>query len=450
MYNFYYEKIGKNEPVKLEELPFDIPDNWIWIKIKNIANVYNGNSINEVEKNKKYKNIQGRDYISTKDVNFNGTINYNNGVNIPFNSNFKIAPKGKILMCIEGGSAGRKIAITNKEVNFGNKLACFDTLIINDHYLLSIFLSKEFLSLFKSSLTGIIGGVSLNTLKEFLIPLPPLAEQERIVNKLSLFEELFEKYSSIENELSKIENDISEKLKKSILQYAIEGKLVKQNLDDEPASVLLEHIKQEKEKLIKEGKIKKYKNDSNLNLNVDKNYYKNLPSIPSNWIYIPLGKLGTFTRGNGIKRNETFNQGYPCVRYGELYTTYKEYFTETKSYTTLEIYQKSKKIQKNDILMALTGENKEDISKAVVYLGDNKIAIGGDMTSFSSYNQNPFYISTVLNSPYGVSCKRTLATGDIIVHMSNDKLASIIIPLPPLMEQNRIVEKINIINQLIE
>ena len=152
-------------------MPFDIPDNWAWIRLKSLANIYNGNSINEDEKKKKYTNVIGRDFIAANDVGFDRTIAYNNGVNIPYESDtFKIAPANKILMCIEGGSAGRKIAITDRDVCFGNKLACFDSIIVDDFYLFNIFQSTEFTSIFKSSLTGIIGGVSINTLKEFIIP----------------------------------------------------------------------------------------------------------------------------------------------------------------------------------------------------------------------------------------------------------------------------------------
>src|SRR5574344_664155 len=98
--NSYYEKIGNSEPSKLEDLPFEIPDNWMWIRLKSFSDIYNGNSINEEEKRKKYTGINGRNYISTKDVGFDKQINYDNGVNIPFDSSFKIAPSGKVLLCI--------------------------------------------------------------------------------------------------------------------------------------------------------------------------------------------------------------------------------------------------------------------------------------------------------------------------------------------------------------
>jgi len=444
--NCYYEKIGNNAPLKLEDLPFDIPDSWTWIRLKSFSNIYNGNSINEEEKRKRYMGIDGYDFIATKDVTFDRTICYNNGVNIPYVTSFKIAPANKILMCIEGGSAGRKIAITNKDVCFGNKLACFDTFVVSDGYLFSILQSNEFLSIFKASLTGIIGGVSINTLKDFMIPLPPLNEQLRIVEKIKSFEPLITKYSTIEEKLTKLEGEFPDKLKKSILQYAIEGKLVKQDPNDEPASVLLERIKVEKEKLIKEGKIKRDKNESFIYQGDDKNYYENLPL---NWEYVPLIRCGTLTRGSGIKRNETRSSGYPCIRYGELYTTYRTSFIKAVSSVDIDVYNSSHKIKRNDVVMTLTGENKQDISMALAYLGDGEVAMGGDMTCFSNHQLNPLYIVFVLNSPYGVSIKRKLATGDIIVHMSNDRLASIGIPVPPIKEQHRIVARINSIFKVI-
>ena len=427
-------------------MPFDIPDNWTWIRLKSLANIFNGNSINEEEKRKKFMGVDGRDFIATKDVGFDRTIAYNNGVNIPYDSAFKIAPAGKVLMCIEGGSAGRKIAITNKDVCFGNKLACFDTIIISDLYLFHILQSNEFLSIFKSSLSGIIGGVSINTLKDFIIPLPPIEEELRIIDKINSFEPLIAQYSIAEEKLSKLEEEFSEKLKKSILQYAIEGKLVKQDPNDEPASVLLERIKTEKERIIKEGKIKRDKNESYIYQAVDKNYYENLPS---NWEYVPLAKLGTLTRGSGIKRNETIDSGYPCIRYGELYTTYKISFIKTKSFVGIDVFNASHKIKNNDVVMTLTGENKQDISIALAYLGDDEIAMGGDMTCFSNHKLNPLYLVFVMNSPYGISIKRKLATGDIIVHMSNDRLSTIRIPVPPIKEQDRIVSCVEAIFRVI-
>lgn len=130
--------------------------------------------------------------------------------------------------------------------------------------------------LFKFS-GGAISQVTITMMQKYLLPLPPIEEQKRIVNKINLFESLIEKYDKTEKELSILEQQFPEKLKKSILQYAIEGKLVKQDPNDEPASILLERIKLEKEKLIKEWKIKRDKNESYIYQGDDKNYYENIP-----------------------------------------------------------------------------------------------------------------------------------------------------------------------------
>lgn len=99
--------------------------------------------------------------------------------------------------------------------------------------------------------------------------------------------------------------------------------------------------------------------------------------------------------------------------------------------------------------MTLTGENKKDISMALAYLGENQIAYGGDMTCLSNHHMNPLYLVYAINSPYGRNCMQQLSTGDIIVHMSNDRLAKISIPIPPFSEQNRIIDKINRIVSLL-
>ena len=179
-----------------EEIPFDIPENWCWCRLSELCNLYTGDSINETEKKLKYTNIkEGWCYIGTKDVNFDQTINYDNGIKIPFEKdNFRIAPKNTVLMCIEGGSAGRKIAFTNQDVCFGNKLCCFNSYKNEIEKFIFYFLqSTLFTDAFKDNINGIIGGVSINNLKGMLFPLPPLAEQKRIVATIEKILPLCEK-----------------------------------------------------------------------------------------------------------------------------------------------------------------------------------------------------------------------------------------------------------------
>ena len=164
--------------------------------------------------------------------------------------------------------------------------------------------------------------------------------------------------------------------------------------------------------------------------------------IPDSWEWVRIKSLGAIIRGSGIKRNETVGSGYPCVRYGEIYTTYNTSFTSTVSFIPEEINEKCRHFSYGDILMTLTGENKPDIAKAVAYLGTETVAAGGDLAYWTAHGMNPLYLSYLLASPYVINRKVELATGDIIVHISGDKIGSILIPIPPLNEQMHIVEKI--------
>jgi type I restriction enzyme S subunit len=170
-----------------EEIPFEIPATWQWMRLEFLANIYTGNSISESEKKIRYTNVDGVDYIGTKDVGFDSQINYSNGISIPqqYLSAFKIAQIGSILMCIEGGSAGRKIGILNKNVCFGNKLCCFTPYVVMAEYIYYYLQSPSFFELFQNNKTGIIGGVSVNTLKRLLVAIPPINEQIRIVEKIN-------------------------------------------------------------------------------------------------------------------------------------------------------------------------------------------------------------------------------------------------------------------------
>ena len=172
--------------------------------------------------------------------------------------------------------------------------------------------------------------------------------------------------------------------------------------------------------------------------------------IPDSWEWTRLNSVGSMARGNGIKRNEVVENGYPCIRYGEIYTSYNLFFKDSISHVDNNIYNSSKKIKRNDLVYTLTGENKQDIAKTVAYLGEEDIAAGGDLAVWSNHQMNPLYLSYLLSSPYMISNKVKLATGDIIVHISVDKVGSFIAPIPPLEEQNRIVKQILILEELIK
>ena len=191
--NLYYRKTKDGIELIDDELPFKLPENWQWAQISDVCVLYTGNSIPKEVKAKKYASVSlGYNYIGTKDVGYNSQINYENGVKIPFDEpKFKVAPTNSILLCIEGGNAGRKIAITKENVCFGNKLCCFIAKGINYCFLYNYLKSSIFKELFYGSLMGLIGGVGTSSLEKIYIPIPPLQEQERISEFLtSAFDQL--------------------------------------------------------------------------------------------------------------------------------------------------------------------------------------------------------------------------------------------------------------------
>ena len=446
--NRYYEKIGKETKDITDELPFEIPESWEWIRLYNIANIYNGNSINENEKIKKYKNLEnGYNYIATKDISFDKIVNYNNGIKIPFETQFKVAPKGNVLLCIEGGSAGRKIALLSEDVCFGNKLACFNNYINISDYLYLYLQSPIFLQLFKTEVSGIIGGVSINTLKTLILPLPPLSERQRIVKRIEQIEPLLQQYDKLEKQLTKLENEITDKLKKSILQYAIEGKLVKQDPNDEPASVLLERIKAEKEKLIKEGKIKRDKNESYIYQGDDKNYYENPVFIkPYNWHFCKLINISNYIhRGKSPKYGQS---DLPII--AQKCNQWKGIEIEKCLYAdekTKNLYTVEQFININDIIVNSTGTGtvgRVNIITSDIFNKYDNFVTDSHITLIKLNSLiNCKFVYYFLKSPEIQSDIESKCTGSTNqIELGTDTIKNFYICLPPLAEQQRIVNKI--------
>ena len=172
--------------------------------------------------------------------------------------------------------------------------------------------------------------------------------------------------------------------------------------------------------------------------------------IPESWEWARASSLGQMVRGKGIKRAETISEGMPCVRYGEIYTTYNTSFTNTKSFIPQQLYSQCNLFHTGDLIFTLTGENKPDIAKAVAYLGESPVAAGGDLAYWTYHKMNPLYLAYFMASPYCIEQKRRLATGDIIVHISTDKVGSFLVPVPPKTEQDRIVAKLQEIEPLLQ
>ena len=173
-----------------------LPRNWMLSTLDSVSNLYTGNSINATEKKKYFSGVDGINYIATKDVDFDNTINYDNGIKIPDNylSKFKISYFNSVLLCLEGGSAGRKIGLLKQDVCFGNKLCNLSFYYGENKFLYYFLQSPQFLSDFQENKSGIIGGVSKNNLGNILIPVLPRNEQMRITQEIDL---LFQKVSQL-------------------------------------------------------------------------------------------------------------------------------------------------------------------------------------------------------------------------------------------------------------
>ncbi len=197
----------------------DIPSEWKICRFRNIVNIYNGNSIKDEEKANYEDAVDAIPYIATKDVDATfKTINYNNGMYVKTeDKSFKRAPCNSVLLCIEGGSAGKKIAFTNQEVCFINKLCCFYSNIVNNKFLFYYMQSPSFTEEFKNHISGLIGGVSISEIKGFSFVFAPIEEQEKIVTYLD------EKCVEIDTVIEKTKATIEEykKLKQSVITQAV-------------------------------------------------------------------------------------------------------------------------------------------------------------------------------------------------------------------------------------
>ena len=426
----------------------EIPYNWVLCRFATIANIFTGNSINEQEKAKKYfGRLEGYNYIGTKDVAFDHSINYNNGVKIPHDTQFRIAHKGTPLLCIEGGSAGRKIGILAEDVCFGNKLCAFETYGIDSKYLYYFLQSPMFIDIFKASTTGIIGGVSVNVIKSLFFYLPPLVEQQRIVAEIEKYEPLIEEYNKLERQKSKLDGEIYDRLKKSILQYAIQGKLVPQDESDEPASELLKHIRAEKKAQL----CKKYV-DSYIYKGGDNCYYEHIDGkakdeatevpfdLPDSWSWTRIQNISesyiglTYKPSDVVKEKGNIVLRSSNIQNGKLDLTD---IVQVNSPITEKLH-----VKKNDIIICARNGSKKLVGKsAIVDIDLPNLTFG----AFMAICKTPLYKYTYifLQSNLFFSQLAGVSGTTTINQLTQASFNSFLIPIPSLDEQKRIVNKIN-------
>ncbi|WP_082807929.1 restriction endonuclease subunit S [Helicobacter himalayensis] len=154
---------------------------------------------------------------------------------------------------------------------------------------------------------------------------------------------------------------------------------------------------------------------------------------------VSLGEIGTFTRGNGLQKKDFTESGVPCIHYGQIHTYYGIHTEKTISFVSEEVAKSLKKAKSGDLIIAGVSENKEDVCKAVAYLGDDEVCISGDSFVFS-HKQNPKFISYFFKTDFFQDQKIKFAFGTKVIRVHNSNLSKIKIPLPPLNVQNEIVQ----------
>ena len=290
------------------------------------------------------------------------------------------------------------------------------------------------------------------TIKAYLTPIPPLDEQRRILTKLSEVLPVVKSYGAVYGETVAMQEAFPEALKKSILQEAIQGKLVPQDPSDEPAEALLERIRAEKQRLIKEGKIKKDKHESVI-FRRDNSHYEKLDGverciddelpfeIPDSWVWVRLGTVLEIARGGSPRPIQQYlttePDGINWIKIGDTDKGGK-YIYKTKEKIRPEGVTKSRMVHSGDFLLT----NSMSFGRPYILKTDGCIHDGWLVLSnrFDCYSVD--FIYYILSSPFAYYQFCDSVSGAVVKNLNSDKVANALFPLPPLAEQHRIVQRI--------
>ena len=437
--NSYYEKFLATGEVKCidEEIPFEIPQGWEWTRIGNIFNHTSGKQQSGSNKN----GGTPQKFITTSNLYWGYFILDNVKVMNFTEEEIKTcsATKGDLLVC-EGGAGYGRSAIWNYDYdiclqNHVHRLRpCVNG--ICEYVYHFIYLLKESNNL--ASVGTAMPGLSANRLKGLLLPFPPLPEQKRIVAKLEELLPLIKKYSEVQDCLEELNISINDKLKKSILQEAIQGKLVPQIADEGTAQELLEQIRQEKLQLVKDGKLKKSAlTDSIIFKGDDNKYYERINGqiieielsfeYPNSWTVLRLKDICQLI--DGEKRN---GKGV-CLDAKYL-----------RGKSSSAIVEKGKFVYAGDNIILVDGENSGEV-----------FLVPQDGYRGSTFKQ--LWLSSVMWKPYVLAFilfykeeLRNSKRGAAIPHLNKELFYNLPIGIPPLAEQQRITERVNELSQLLK
>ena len=453
--NSYYEKMLATGDVKCidEEVPFEIPQGWEWTRIGNIFNHASG-------KQQSSSNKGGgtpQKFITTSNLYWGYFVLDNVKVMNFTDEEIKncSATKGDLLVC-EGGAGYGRSAIWNEDYdiclqNHVHRLRqCISGLCEYVYHFM--YLLKESNNL--TSVGTAMPGLSANRLKGLLLPLPPLSEQRRIVTKLAELLSQIDKYSKVQNQLDELNITIKENLKKSILQEAIQGKLVPHLTEDGTAKELLEQIKAEKQKLVKEGKLKKSALATSVIFRGDDNKYwekkgttcecidEDIPfDVPKSWAWVRLETILNIGSARRVHAKDWRQAGIPFYRAREIGKLAEDGFVVNELYIDLSLYEdfsSSGVPLPNDLMITAVGT----LGKVYIVKESEKFYYkdGSVLCLANKYGLCAEYLKMVIESPFFKGQYRQESQGTTVATLTMVRLQKYFIPIPPLQEQYRIVE----------
>ena len=431
----------KGEPVCIDdEIPFDVPANWELCRLENLCSLLNP----KIGEHGKYPYLNAKFLRNKTDP--------------------EIKEKGRFIqintkvILVDGENSG-EVFLTHEDGYMGSTFRLLDiNSQIFDKYILKLIeLWRNPLK--KSKKGAAIPHLNKDIFNNIFVGIPPLNEQKRIVNQINSLMPLIIEYGDYKEKLDKLNSEFPDKLKSSILQEAIQGKLVPQNPNDEPASVLLERIKNEKERLIKEKKIKRNKNESYI-FKENNHYYEKIGKkgdsirindkipfeIPENWQWCKLENIVKIL-GDGIHGTPNYDDGgeYYFINGNNLNNGEIVFKENTKKVNYDEYIKYKKDLGKTTVLVSINGT----IGNVAFYNGEN-VMLGKSACYFNLFD-NIFkkYIKLLIETDYFMKYALNSATGTTIKNVSLKAMKNWLIPIPPLNEQKRIVKIIENIMYLI-
>ena len=439
--NLPYEKVGKNEPVCIaDEVPFDIPESWEWVRFSNIIELQSGQDMTP----DKYNSTQlGIPYITGASNIANGNVVINRWTE--YGKAF--AHRGDLLLTCKG-TVGSMAVLKEPQVHIARQLMAIRSLSDDIEISYIKIVLETLIPILKAAAKSMIPGIAREDVLHSLLPLPPTSEQKRICGKIKALLPHIEIYDIKEKTAAQLNSSFPDTLKKSVLQDAVQGKLVLQDSADEPASVLLEHIRAEKEQLIKAGKIKRDKHESVI-FRRDNSYYEKVDGIerciddelpfeiPESWEWCRLGTiLQKLTDGTHSTPKYTA-RGIPFISVKDI-SSGKISFERTKfiSKTEHELLASRCDPHRDDILLTKVGTT--EIPVLVDTDRPFSIFVSVAQLRFSTELLDKFFLIYLLKSPLVQTQCRENTKGVGNKNWVMRDIANTLICIPPLAEQKRI------------